>query len=105
MCLRAAQAVETGEKAYSKEVTASQDSDNGVVRSTSHKGWQTNDHVQRWRSNMSINEKAVRTAVIFTVLMTGVVGLNLTLRASAADRGDIKKMQETLRDKGYAPGI
>jgi hypothetical protein len=36
--------------------------------------------------------------------MTGVVGLNLTLRASAADRGDIKKMQETLRDKGYAPG-
>ena len=36
--------------------------------------------------------------------MAGMLGLGLTPRASAADRGDVKKVQETLRDKGYDPG-
>jgi peptidoglycan hydrolase-like protein with peptidoglycan-binding domain len=38
------------------------------------------------------------------LLMTGMLGLSLTPRASAADRGNIKKVQETLRGKGYNPG-
>lgn len=53
---------------------------------------------------MSIKNKAVWTRVIFTLLMTGMLGLSLMPRASAADRDDVKKAQQTLRDKGYDPG-
>jgi peptidoglycan hydrolase-like protein with peptidoglycan-binding domain len=53
---------------------------------------------------MSLNKKAVWTRVVFILLMTGMLGLSLMPRASAADRDDIKKAQETLRDKGYDPG-
>jgi peptidoglycan hydrolase-like protein with peptidoglycan-binding domain len=51
-----------------------------------------------------MNKKAFWTKVIFVFLMTGMVGLSLAPRASAGDRGRIKKMQETLRDKGFNPG-
>ena len=50
---------------------------------------------------MSLNKKTVWTRVIFTLLTTGMLGLGLMPRASAVDRGDIKKLQETLHDKGY----
>jgi len=53
---------------------------------------------------MSTNRKVVWTRVIFTLLMTGMLGLFLIPLASALDRGDIKKVQETLRDKGYYTG-
>src|SRR5579863_6392944 len=53
---------------------------------------------------MSLNKKAVWTRVVFILVMTGMLGLSLMPRASAADRDDIKKAQETLRDKGYDPG-
>jgi peptidoglycan hydrolase-like protein with peptidoglycan-binding domain len=50
---------------------------------------------------MNPNSKAVWARAIFTLLMTGMLGLSLMPRASALDHGDIKKVQETLRDKGY----
>lgn len=53
---------------------------------------------------MLLNSKTVWTRVVFTFLMAGILGLGLMQRASAVDRGDIKKVQETLRDKGYNPG-
>ena len=53
---------------------------------------------------MSLNKKAVWTRVVFVLLMTAMLGLSLTPRASAGDHDDIKKVQETLRDKGYDPG-
>ena len=53
---------------------------------------------------MSLNRKAVRTRVVFILLMTAMLGLILMPRASAADHDNIKKVQETLRDKGYDPG-
>jgi peptidoglycan hydrolase-like protein with peptidoglycan-binding domain len=53
---------------------------------------------------MHLNKQAMWTRVIFILLMTGMLGLSLMPRASAADSGDIKKVQETLRDKGYEPG-
>ena len=51
--------------------------------------------------HMNPNSKTVWTRVIFILLMTGMLGLSLMPLASALDRGDIKKVQETLRDKGY----
>jgi peptidoglycan hydrolase-like protein with peptidoglycan-binding domain len=48
--------------------------------------------------------KAVRTRVVFILLMTGVIGLCLVSRASASDQDNVKKVQETLRAKGYDPG-
>jgi peptidoglycan hydrolase-like protein with peptidoglycan-binding domain len=53
---------------------------------------------------MSLNQKAVWIRVIFILLMTGMSGLSLTPWASAADRDNIKKVQQTLRDKGFDPG-
>jgi peptidoglycan hydrolase-like protein with peptidoglycan-binding domain len=53
---------------------------------------------------MSTNKKAFWTRLVFVFLMTGMLGLSLAPRASAGDRGNIKKMQESLRDKGYDPG-
>jgi len=54
---------------------------------------------------MSTNSRRIWSRVVFTFLMMGIVALNLTPLASAADsKSDIKKVQQTLRDKGYAPG-
>ena len=53
---------------------------------------------------MSLNKKAVGIRVLFILLMTGILGLSLTPRATASDHGNIKRVQETLRDKGYNPG-
>jgi peptidoglycan hydrolase-like protein with peptidoglycan-binding domain len=53
---------------------------------------------------MSLNKKTFWTRIVFVLLMTGMLGLSLTSRASASDHGNIKKVQETLRDKGYDPG-
>jgi peptidoglycan hydrolase-like protein with peptidoglycan-binding domain len=53
---------------------------------------------------MSLNKKAVWTRVVFVLLMTAMLGLSLMPRAFAGDRHDIKKVQETLRDKGFDPG-
>ena len=50
---------------------------------------------------MNPNSKAVWARVIFILLMTVTLGLCLMPSASALDRGDTKKVQETLRDKGY----
>jgi hypothetical protein len=51
--------------------------------------------------HMNPNSKTVWTRVIFILLMTGMLGLSMMPLASALDRGDIKKVQESLRDKGY----
>jgi peptidoglycan hydrolase-like protein with peptidoglycan-binding domain len=48
--------------------------------------------------------KAAWTGVVFVLLMTGMLGLCLVPRASATDHNNIKKVQKTLRDKGYDPG-
>jgi peptidoglycan hydrolase-like protein with peptidoglycan-binding domain len=53
---------------------------------------------------MSLNKKVVRTSVVFILLMTAMLGLSLIPRASAADQDNIKKVQQTLRDKGYDAG-
>ncbi|MGA2986163.1 MAG: peptidoglycan-binding domain-containing protein [Terriglobia bacterium] len=53
---------------------------------------------------MFLNMKAVRTKVVFVLVMTVMLGLSLISRASASDHGNVKKVQETLRDKGYNPG-
>jgi len=50
---------------------------------------------------MNLYRKAVWARIVFTFLMTGMLGLSLMPCASAQNRGDIKKVQETLRDKGY----
>jgi peptidoglycan hydrolase-like protein with peptidoglycan-binding domain len=50
---------------------------------------------------MLLNSTTKWTRFAFTFLMTGMLGLSLMPLASAIDRGDIKKVQETLRDKGY----
>ena len=53
---------------------------------------------------MSLNKKAFWTRTVFAVLMTLILGLSLMPRAFAGDHHHIKKVQETLRDKGYDPG-
>ncbi len=53
---------------------------------------------------MKPNSKTVWARVIFTFLITVTLGLTLMPLASAGDRGDVKKVQETLRDKGYYTG-
>ncbi len=53
---------------------------------------------------MSLNMKAVRTKAVLALLMAGMLGLILTPRASAGDHDNVRKVQETLRDKGYDPG-
>ena len=60
---------------------------------------------------MNLNSKAVWTRVVLTFLATGMLGLSLTALAFAANpqeeqpavshSQDIKKVQESLRDKGY----
>lgn len=57
---------------------------------------------------MFTNSKTVWTRVMFACLVTGMLALSLAPLASAAKhpkhRGDIKRVQESLRDKGYDPG-
>ena len=53
---------------------------------------------------MFLNKKAVWTRVFFVLLMTAMLELCLMPRAFAGHRQDIKKVQETLRDKGFDPG-
>jgi peptidoglycan hydrolase-like protein with peptidoglycan-binding domain len=63
---------------------------------------------------MFLTSKTVWTRVVFTFLVTGILGFSLTPLASAVKpseeepavlhQQDIKKVQETLRDKGYDPG-
>jgi hypothetical protein len=55
-------------------------------------------------NRMTPISETIWTRVIFTLLMTGMLGLSLMPLASARDRGDIKKVQESLRDKGYYHG-
>ena len=53
---------------------------------------------------MSLNMKAFWIRMAFVLMMTGMLGLSLVPRAFAGDHDNIKKVQETLRDKGYDPG-
>jgi hypothetical protein len=53
---------------------------------------------------MFLSKKAVWTRVVFVLLMTAMLELSLMPRAFASHRHDIKKVQETLRDKGFDPG-
>jgi peptidoglycan hydrolase-like protein with peptidoglycan-binding domain len=63
---------------------------------------------------MLLKGKIVLARVMFTFLVTGMLGLSLTSLASAVDPSeekpavlhhqDIKKVQESLRDKGYYTG-
>ena len=53
---------------------------------------------------MLLDKKAVWTRFVFVLLMTGMLGLSLASQASASDQNNIKKAQQTLRDKGYDPG-
>ena len=48
--------------------------------------------------------KTVRTHLGLVLLATGVSTLSLTPPVAAAETGDVKKVQESLRDKGYDPG-
>jgi len=60
---------------------------------------------------MNLNSKTVWTRVVFTFLVTGMLGLSLTSLGFAANSEeekpvvshsqDIAKVQESLRDKGY----
>ena len=51
--------------------------------------------------NMKPTSKTIWTRGIFTLLMSVMLGLSLVPLASAQNSGDVKKVQETLRDKGY----
>jgi peptidoglycan hydrolase-like protein with peptidoglycan-binding domain len=48
--------------------------------------------------------KTVRTHLGLVLLATGVLSLSLTPLVAVAETGDVKKLQESLRDKGYDPG-
>ncbi len=52
---------------------------------------------------MNANGRTAVGRILFTFLMTVMLGLCLAPRASA-ENGDTKKVQETLRDKGYYKG-
>jgi len=68
----------------------------------------------KWRNKMFPKSKTVWTWVVLTFLATGMLGLSLPSLAFAVNpdeekqagvnRGDIKKVQESLRDKGYYTG-
>src|SRR5271157_4124370 len=68
----------------------------------------------KWRNKMFPKNKTVWTWVVLTFLATGMLGLSLSPLAFAVNpneekqagvnRGDIKKVQEALRDKGYYTG-
>ena len=53
---------------------------------------------------MYLYKRAIWTRIVFVLLMTVMLGLSLMPRAFAGDHHDIKKVQETLRDKGFDPG-
>jgi peptidoglycan hydrolase-like protein with peptidoglycan-binding domain len=51
------------------------------------------------------NSRTTWSSFVFTCVMTGILALSLISLASAAtSKGDVKKAQEALRDKGYDPG-
>ena len=51
------------------------------------------------------NSARAWTKVIFTFLVAGMLALSIATLTSAARSGsDVKKVQQTLRDKGYDPG-
>jgi peptidoglycan hydrolase-like protein with peptidoglycan-binding domain len=51
------------------------------------------------------NNARAWTKVIFTFLVTAMLALSVTALTSMARTGsDVKKVQQTLRDKGYDPG-
>jgi peptidoglycan hydrolase-like protein with peptidoglycan-binding domain len=51
------------------------------------------------------NSSTAWIKVVFIFLVTGMLALSVTAVTSAARSGsDIKKVQQTLRDKGYDPG-
>jgi len=68
----------------------------------------------KWRNKMFPKSKTLWTWVVLTFLAAGMLGLSLTSLAFAVNpgeenqaglnRGDIKKVQEALRDKGYYTG-
>ena len=53
---------------------------------------------------MNSISRAIGARAIFTILMTVLLGLCMVPRALAHDHGDTKKVQETLRDKGFYTG-
>lgn len=53
---------------------------------------------------MNSMSRTVGARIIFTILMTVMLGLCMVPRASALDHGDTKKVQESLRDKGFYKG-
>ena len=53
---------------------------------------------------MNSMSRTVTARAIFTILMTVLLGLCLVPRAAAHDHGDVKKVQETLHDKGFYKG-
>ena len=54
------------------------------------------------------NRATIWTRIVFALLVTGMLAVSLAPLASAAKhkrhKGDVKRVQETLRDKGYDPG-
>jgi peptidoglycan hydrolase-like protein with peptidoglycan-binding domain len=53
---------------------------------------------------MNSMSRIVGARAILTLLMAVLVGLCLVPRASAHDHGDIKRVQDTLHDKGFYKG-
>jgi hypothetical protein len=54
--------------------------------------------------HMNSISKTVGARIIFTLLLTVMLGLCMAPRASALDHGDTQKVQESLRDKGFYNG-
>src|SRR5690242_19180917 len=55
-------------------------------------------------NSMNSMNKKVRTRAIFTFLITVMFGICLAPRASAHNQRDLRKVQETLHDKGFYNG-
>ena len=54
---------------------------------------------------MTVNRESVWSRIMFGFLMTGILAYSLSpLASSAQSKSDIKIVQQTLSDKGYAPG-
>ena len=53
---------------------------------------------------MNSMSRTVRSRAIFTLLVTAMCGFCLVPRASAHDHSDVRKVQETLHDRGFYKG-
>jgi peptidoglycan hydrolase-like protein with peptidoglycan-binding domain len=63
---------------------------------------------------VSLTSKTVRTGIVFTILVSGLLGLSMASFASGSDlnnaqpavvnQSDVKKIQQVLRDKGHYRG-